>query len=45
VYITAGRLGNREWGVGSGEWGKKTIVFSFQGKGDKGDKGERKYYV
>jgi len=35
-------VGSREWGVGSGEWGKRSILFSFE---DKGDKGERKYYV
>jgi len=31
--------------VGSGEWGKRTILFSVEDKEDKGDKGERKYYV
>ncbi len=27
--------------MGSGEWGKRTILFSFEDKGDKGDKGEK----
>jgi hypothetical protein len=27
--------------VGSREWGKRTILFSFQGNGDKGDKGDK----